>query len=74
MASLTLSVPEDMLRRMRNHSEVKWSEVVRAILNQQLDEWEKAEKITAKSKLTEKDVAELSAAVDRDMAKHFKVA
>ena len=70
MASLTLSVSEGILPRMRKHSEVKWSEVVRSVITGQ---WEEAEKIASESKLTEKDVAELSAAVDRDMAKHFKV-
>ena len=74
MASFTLSFPDEVLKRMRMHSHVKWSEVVRAVVVRQLDDWEKAEKIASRSKLTEKDVEELAAAVDRDMAKHFKVA
>ncbi len=73
MPSLTLSVPQEILKRMKKHPEVKWSEVVRSIIVQQLDEWENAEKIASKSRLTEKDVEELALAVDRDLAKHFKV-
>ena len=74
MASLTLSVPEVVLRRMHRFAGVKWSHVVRAVIVQQLDEWESAEKIASKSALTRKDVEELAAAVDRDVAKHFKAA
>ena len=73
MASFTLSFPEGVLKRMRKHSEVRWSEIAREAVIQQLDEWERAEKIASKSRLTEKDVEELAAAVDRDMARHFKV-
>ena len=72
MASLTLCVPQQVLARMRRHSEVKWSEVVRAVIVQQLDEWERAEEIASKSRLSQKDVDELALAVDRDLAKHFK--
>lgn len=33
MPSITLSIPEDVYRRMKRHSQVKWSEVaLRAIL------------------------------------------
>ena len=74
MASLTLSVPDVVLRRMHQFSGVKWSQVVRSIIVQQMDEWEKAEKIASKSALTEKDVELLADAVDKDMAKHFKAA
>ncbi|MFH1106811.1 MAG: hypothetical protein V1787_02850 [Candidatus Micrarchaeota archaeon] len=74
MASLTLSVPDAVLRRMRKFGGVRWSQVVRAVIVQQLDEWENAEKIASKSALSQKDVEELAEAVDKDMAKHFKAA
>ena len=72
MTSITLSVPEELKKRMEKHPEVKWSEVVRSILRQQLDEWEELEKIASKSRLTQKDVKELSAKVNEEMAKHFE--
>ncbi len=74
MASLTLSVPDVVLRRMHRFVGVKWSQVVRSIIVQQLDEWERAEEIASKSALTRKDVEELAKAVDKDLAKHFKAA
>ncbi|MBI4043251.1 MAG: hypothetical protein HY393_00400 [Candidatus Diapherotrites archaeon] len=72
MTSITLSVPEELKKRMEKHPEVKWSEVVRSILRQQLDEWEELEKIASKSRLTQKDAKELSRKVDEEMAKHFE--
>jgi hypothetical protein len=34
MVNLTISIPEDLCEKMKRHSEVKWSEVVRkALLN-----------------------------------------
>ncbi len=51
---------------------VRWSSVVRSILEQQIDELEAAEKIASKSKLTEADVRELALAADRGVAKKWK--
>ena len=72
MVSITLSVPQELRRRMESHPEVKWSEVVRSILRQQLDEWEELEKTASKSRFTEKDVKELSGKVDAEMLRHFE--
>jgi hypothetical protein len=32
MVNLTVSIPEDLCKKMKRHSEVKWSEVVRKAL------------------------------------------
>jgi metal-responsive CopG/Arc/MetJ family transcriptional regulator len=32
MVNLTISIPEDLCKKMKKHSEVKWSEVVRKAL------------------------------------------
>ncbi|MFH1199443.1 MAG: hypothetical protein V1708_00070 [Candidatus Micrarchaeota archaeon] len=74
MSSLTLSVPDAVLARMRQFPGVKWSQVVRAVIVAQMDDWEKAEKIASKSALTQKDVDQLASAVDKHMAGHFKAA
>ena len=38
MTSLTLSVPEEMLRRMREHTEIRWTEVARIAFAKKLEE------------------------------------
>ncbi len=71
MVSLTLSVPLELRRKMNEYPQIKWSEVVRAIIYRQISDFEEAERLAAKSKLTEKDVEELAAKVDEDMVRHF---
>lgn len=71
MVSVTLSVPARLRERMKQHSEVKWSEVIRRTIEQQLDDWSELDSIAKKSRLTLKDVRELSGKVDAEMARHF---
>lgn len=40
MGNMTLSIPDEMLKRMAGHSEYKWSEVARKAIQQKLDEVE----------------------------------
>lgn len=72
MVSLTLSVPEELRKKMSEHSEIKWSEVVRAILEQQIRDIEEANRITSKSKLTETDVDEIAELMEKGMTKRWR--
>ena len=40
MTNLTISIPEALSKRMKKHSEVKWSEVVRKALRDYVDRLE----------------------------------
>ncbi len=44
MTNITLSIQDSVYKRMRKHSEVKWSEFVRKIINDRLDELDSLEK------------------------------
>ena len=59
MANITLSVPEELHKRMAKNSDIKWSEVARRAFENRLNEIDLIENITNKSKLTMKDVNEL---------------
>ncbi|MCR4335606.1 MAG: hypothetical protein NUV57_03665 [archaeon] len=72
MVSMTLSIEEDLRKRMKRHPHIKWSEVARTAIRQQLDDIEKTEKLASESMLNEKDVKELAGKVDREMIKHFE--
>ena len=72
MVSMTLSIGDDIKRRMKKHPQIKWSEVARSAIKQQLDDIEEAEKIASKSKLSEKDVKEMAGRIDKEMIKHFE--
>ncbi|MDK2464531.1 MAG: hypothetical protein QI223_07155 [Candidatus Korarchaeota archaeon] len=43
MPNLTVSLPEDLRRRMRAHPEIRWSEVVRRAIEEYLDRLELVE-------------------------------
>lgn len=43
MTNITLSVKDETYKRMRKHSEVKWSEFVRKVVEKRLDELDSLE-------------------------------
>ncbi len=44
MTNITLSIEESVYRKMRQHSEIRWSEYVRKMIKKQIEELEKLEK------------------------------
>jgi len=69
MPNVTLSVPEDLHERMKKHSEIRWSEVVRLAVQKKIADLELMEKLTSKSRLTKKDADEISGIIDREVSK-----
>jgi len=67
---MTLAIPEDLHQTMREHSEIKWSEIARRAIQEQANKLELIDKILAKSTFTEKDAAELAKKVKRGIAQH----
>lgn len=59
MPNITLSIPDDLHRKMKRHPEVKWSEVVRRVISERIRDLEAMDRITAKSQLAPADVGEL---------------
>ena len=72
MVSMTLSIENDMRKRMKMHPQINWSEVARSAIRQQLEDIGEAGRIALGSRLTEKDIKEISGRVDREMLKHFE--
>jgi hypothetical protein len=69
MANMTLAIPDELQEKLREHAEIRWSEVVRQILEKKVADLELMDKLTSKSKLTQKDVDEISAKINRNVAK-----
>ncbi len=44
MTNITLSIENSVYEKMREHSEIKWSEFVRKIIKERLEELEKLDK------------------------------
>ncbi len=55
MTNITLAIPEDLHKRMKKHSEMRWSEVVRKSIESKIEMLELMDALAAKSKLTKKD-------------------
>lgn len=69
MAHMTLSIPDELLSKMKQFKEIKWSEVARAAIEKRVNDLIVVEKIASKSKLTEKDVEEIAKSVNSSVAK-----
>jgi len=72
MPNLTLSITDEMKDDMKKHPEVRWSNAVRVMIERKLRQFELAEKLSQKSRLTEKDVVALSTKVNNGMAEHAR--
>lgn len=71
MVNMTLSIPDELHKKMKKLSEIKWSEVARRAIEQRIDNLEVMNKIASKSRLTEKDVKEISKKIKRSAAIKF---
>jgi len=68
MVNMTLAIPEDLYQTMKEHSEIKWSEIARRAIQDQAHKLDLIDKILAKSTFTEKDAQELAKKVKQGIA------
>lgn len=71
MTNLTLAIPEELHEKMKKHSEIRWSEVVRRTISDKIEDLELMDKLTSKSKLTQKDVGELTHKINSEVFKEL---
>ncbi len=71
MANVTLSVPEDLKKRMEQFPEINWSEVARQAISEKSAQLSVLKTIASKSKLTEKDALELGRKINKGLAKRY---
>jgi hypothetical protein len=69
---MTIAIPKELHTKMRGHSEIRWSEVARNAFESKVAQMDAVEAIAKKSKLTQKDVDEISALIKRDTWKDIK--
>ena len=68
---MTLSIPEELHKKMKTMSEIRWSEVARRAIEERINDLEAMNKIASKSRLTKKDVEEISKKIKRSASKKF---
>ncbi|MEK6933413.1 MAG: hypothetical protein AABW75_00890 [Nanoarchaeota archaeon] len=73
MGNMTLSIPENLLQKMKQFREIKWSEIARQAIERRINDLETVEKIAQKSKLTQNDVEEISNLIKNSLAKRLRL-
>ncbi len=74
MPNVTLAVPEELHKIMKNHPEIKWTEVARNAMKEYAIRLEVLDDITRKSKFTENDSLEMGEELKENIAKRYKKA
>jgi hypothetical protein len=69
MPNITLSISEALQEKMRMHSEIRWSEVVRKSISEKIHDLELMNQLSKRSNLTPSDINELSSKINRDVFK-----
>ena len=70
MAEICIKIPED-LEFLKNIPNIEWNILLNGLIKSKLDEVSRFKKIVSKSKLTEKDVEELSDKINESLSKRF---
>lgn len=71
MVNMTFAIPDEVHAKMKMRSDVRWSEVARRAIVERIEDLEVMDRICSKSKLTKKDVDEISEKIKRSAAKKF---
>ena len=71
MPNITLSIPEELMKKMKIFREIRWSEVARRSIEERINDLEVMDKIASKSKLTKKDAEEIGKKIKRAAALRF---
>ena len=68
---MTLSIPEELYKKMKTFGEIRWSEIARKAIEKRVEDLEIMNKLALKNKLTRKDVEEISKKIKSAAAKRF---
>ena len=69
MPNVTLTIPEALNEKIKKHSEIRWSEVVRKSISEKIEDLEVMDKLTKRSKLTQADVDDIAHKIDSEVAR-----
>ena len=69
MANMTLSIPEELHKKLKQHTELKWSDVARKAFEKKLNDIELMDKLLSKSQLTEEDAERIGHKIKHEIAK-----
>ncbi len=70
--NMTFAVPDDLHREMRAHNEIKWPEICRRAIQQEISRLHAYDRILQNSKLTEEDAIELGREINRIVSRKVR--
>jgi hypothetical protein len=73
MVNVTLAIPEELHAKMKQHSEIRWSEVIRKTISEKIATLELLDELSKQSKLTSKDIKEISKKIDSGVARKLRL-
>ena len=71
MPNITLSIPNELHKKMKQMSDIRWSEIARRAIEQRMNDLETLNRLASKSKMTDKDIEEISKKIKRSAALRF---
>lgn len=71
MVNMTLSIPEELHETIKEHREIKWSEIARQAMFQYAEKLKLTDKLVAKSKLTEEEALKLGNLIKKSAYKKY---
>ena len=72
MPNMTLAIPEYLHKKMKRHTELKWSDIARQAFEKKLNEIELIDKMLQGSKLTEEDAAKIGHSINATIRKRIR--
>jgi predicted translin family RNA/ssDNA-binding protein len=72
MTNVTLAVPEELHRIMKNHPEIKWSEVARQAMWEYAKKLELLDSIATRSRLTEEQALKMGKVIKKDLSRRYQ--
>jgi hypothetical protein len=73
MPTMTLSVPDDLYSVIKHHTEIKWSVVARNAMWEYARKIQLVDSILEKSKLTDKDAAQIGKLIKKSIREQHDI-
>ena len=71
MPNITLSISDELQHIVKEHNEIKWSEIARRAIWEQARRLKLMDKLVEKSKFSENDIEEIDHKVKKGLMKRF---
>ncbi len=71
MTNMTLAVSEQLYKKMKKHTELKWSDIARLAFEKKLMELELVDKMLKNSTFTEKDAEKIGSKIKAKIRKRL---